>query len=157
MLLAKDVVAIENGCVNLLQHIPGTKEEKQAYFSARNIRVPRTNYERMWEALTSRLFLDGAGNGGSIRIAKPKTEKQNVTAVAKEPTRRLEIALTFAGEDRLYVEQVASVLKARGVRVFYDLFDQVDLLGKDLSAHLGDIYKNQADYCAMFISQYYAQ
>ena len=31
------------------------------------------------------------------------------------------------------------------------------MLGKDLTAHLADIYKNQADYCAMFVSQHYAQ
>ncbi len=52
MLLAKDVVAAEADFINVLEHIPGTKSQKQAYFHSRGIRVPRTNYESMWEVLT---------------------------------------------------------------------------------------------------------
>jgi len=67
-----------------------------------------------------------------------------------------EIALSFAGEDRFFVEQVAHELQSMGVKLFYDAFEQVNLFGKDLSAHLALIYKDQADYCAIFISAYYA-
>lgn len=62
MPLAKDVVGIEDALVNLLQHIPGTKEEKQEYFRSRGIRVARTNYVYMWEGLTSRLHRSGAAS-----------------------------------------------------------------------------------------------
>ena len=31
-----------------------------------------------------------------------------------------DVALSFAGEQRAYVEHVADCLRARGVRVFYD-------------------------------------
>ena len=44
-----------------------------------------------------------------------------------------EVALSFAGEDRSYVEAVASYLKDRGVRVFYDAYEKVDLWGKDFT------------------------
>jgi hypothetical protein len=35
MLLAKDVVAVEADFINVLAHIPGTKEQIQSYFSSR--------------------------------------------------------------------------------------------------------------------------
>src|ERR1700722_17032254 len=62
MPLAKDVVAIQANFIHLLQHIPGTKEEKQAYFRSRSIQVPRTSYESMWGALTTRLHRSGAAS-----------------------------------------------------------------------------------------------
>ncbi|TMP76812.1 molecular chaperone Tir, partial [Pseudoalteromonas phenolica] len=37
-------------------------------------------------------------------------------------SKEFEIALSFAGEDREYVDQVANLLKDSGVKVFYDLF-----------------------------------
>lgn len=66
------------------------------------------------------------------------------------------IALSFAGEDRTYVEQVANELVRSGVKVFYDKHEQVDLWGRDLYEHLSDIYKNRARYTIIFISKHYA-
>lgn len=51
------------------------------------------------------------------------------------------IALSFAGEDRKYVEKIAYGLKERGVKVFYDKFKTSELWGKDLYQYLNDIYK----------------
>jgi hypothetical protein len=62
MPLAKDVVGVEDALINLLQHIPGTKEEKQEYFRSRSIQVPRTTYVSMWEGLASRLHRSGAAS-----------------------------------------------------------------------------------------------
>lgn len=47
MLLAKDVTAVEADFISVLEHIPGTKRQKQAYFLTRGIRAPRTSYESM--------------------------------------------------------------------------------------------------------------
>lgn len=44
-----------------------------------------------------------------------------------------------------------------GVKVFYDLFETVTLLGKDLAAHFAEIYGKEASYCAMFISNDYVR
>src|SRR5947209_16689755 len=60
MLLAKDVTPIETDFINVLEHTPGTKAEKQAYFQSRGIKVPRTNYDAMWGVLTERLHHSGA-------------------------------------------------------------------------------------------------
>jgi hypothetical protein len=65
------------------------------------------------------------------------------------------VALSFAGEDRAYVERVATLLQAEGVNVFYDLFEEVDLWGKDLYTHLSDVYQNKALFTVMFVSEGY--
>lgn len=65
------------------------------------------------------------------------------------------VALSFAGEDREYVEKIAYGLKEYGVKVFYDKFKTAELFGKDLYQYLNDIYKNKADYCIIFISEAY--
>lgn len=68
-----------------------------------------------------------------------------------------DVALSFAGEDRKYVEEVATELKRLGVRVFYDKFETVNLWGKDLYTHLQDVYEKQAKYTVVFISVHYAK
>ena len=45
---------------------------------------------------------------------------------------KYDIALSFAGDDRGYVEQVADALKSNGIKVFYDRYERVALWGKDL-------------------------
>jgi hypothetical protein len=66
-----------------------------------------------------------------------------------------DVALSFAGEDRSFVEQVAHKLRDNHIRVFYDINEQSHLWGQDLSTLLTDIYKNQAKYTIMFISDAY--
>lgn len=72
-------------------------------------------------------------------------------------TRQVEfdIALSFAGEDRNYVDQVANILKSKGVSVFYDKFEEANLWGKNLYDYLIDIYRNKALYTIMFVSDNY--
>ena len=67
-----------------------------------------------------------------------------------------DIALSFAGEDRDYVEEVAQKLKTIGVRVFYDRFEEANLWGKNLYEYLSNIYQNKALFTVMFISKHYA-
>lgn len=66
-----------------------------------------------------------------------------------------DVAISFAGEDRGYVETVAGVLRDRGVKVFYDRYEEVQLWGKDLYAHLDDVYRKKARYCVLFVSASY--
>jgi hypothetical protein len=68
-----------------------------------------------------------------------------------------DVALSFAGEDRSYVEQVATILRDAGIKVFYDDFSQIELWGKDLYVYLRDIYQNRAKYTVMFVSEHYAE
>lgn len=68
-----------------------------------------------------------------------------------------DIGLSFAGEQREFVEQVAEELKSKGIKVFYDSFEEIDLWGKDLYQHLNHIYKRKCEYCIIFISEDYAK
>jgi len=68
---------------------------------------------------------------------------------------KYDVCLSFAGEDREYVERVARALASKGVRVFYDRYEEVELWGTNLYEHLIDIYQKQAEYCVMFISKHY--
>ena len=74
---------------------------------------------------------------------------------ARAQTYDYDVALSFAGEDRPYVEDLASFLREIGIKVFYDRYEEVDLWGKDLYSHLDDVYRNKARYCVMFISEHY--
>ncbi|MEX2374486.1 MAG: toll/interleukin-1 receptor domain-containing protein [Dehalococcoidia bacterium] len=64
-----------------------------------------------------------------------------------------EVALSFAGEQRPYVVQVATALRAAGVSVFYDEFE--DLWGKDLTVELEKAYRAGSRYVVVFVSADY--
>ena len=67
-----------------------------------------------------------------------------------------DVGLSFAGEQRAYVEQVANELRSRGVRVFFDDYERNTLWGKDLYAHLSNIYEHMCRFCVIFVSEDYA-
>lgn len=68
-----------------------------------------------------------------------------------------DVVLSFAVEDREYVEECADILTALGIKVFYDSYEQDVLWGKDLYTFLADIYSNKARYAIVFISQHYVK
>jgi hypothetical protein len=68
-----------------------------------------------------------------------------------------EVVLSFAGQDRQYVERVAAILTAQNVSLFYDAYEEATLWGKDLVEHLHEVYSGSARYCVMFISRHYAE
>jgi hypothetical protein len=67
-----------------------------------------------------------------------------------------EVVLSFAGEDRNYVEAVAEYLKNNDVKVLYDKYEEATLWGKELTEHLDKVFRGSARYCIMFISKEYA-
>jgi len=66
-----------------------------------------------------------------------------------------DVALSFAGEQRKYVDEVVTCLQANGVNVFYDKNE--DLWGKDLYQHLDDVFQNKARFAVAFVSKEYAE
>lgn len=68
-----------------------------------------------------------------------------------------DVALSFAGEQRAYVEKVAAALRRRGIRPFYDDYEKAALWGKELYEHLDWIYQKAARYCVLFASDAYAK
>jgi hypothetical protein len=67
-------------------------------------------------------------------------------------TYEYDIAFSFAGEDRKHAESIAGLLKQSNVTVFYDLYEEAHLWGKDLYQHLSMVYRDRARYCLVFLS-----
>lgn len=66
-----------------------------------------------------------------------------------------DVAFSFAGEDRKFVNNCAEILRAIGINVFYDYYEKDILAGKDLFSFLGDIYINRSKFAVVFISENY--
>jgi hypothetical protein len=99
--------------------------------------------------------------GVSIRRAPPASG--STSSVPPPQPRRdpvpktYDVALSFAGEDREYVEKIATELRDAGVSVFYDTFQRAELWGKNLVDHLAEIYQKRSRYVVMFISKPYVE
>jgi TIR domain len=68
-----------------------------------------------------------------------------------------DVVFSFAGANRSYVSAVADFLRARGVRVFYDEYEQDHLWGRDLVEHFSTVYGQSGRFCVMFISADYVE
>jgi hypothetical protein len=68
-----------------------------------------------------------------------------------------DVTLSFAGEDRPLVRAVALRLREDGARVFFDEFLAADVLGRDLTFYLREIYAKRSRYCLVFVSAAYAR
>ena len=94
-----------------------------------------------------------------LEVVQPSISSESLS-VPKETTesiREYEVALSFAGEDRPYVDDVASSLQRAGVRIFYDRDKVGELWGKDLYEYLRYVYAEASEYVVMFISKAYAR
>ncbi len=66
-----------------------------------------------------------------------------------------DVALSYASEDRVYVQSVANQLRSHGVRVFYDEFRTSELWGADLYVLFDDVFRRRAQFAMLFVSRYY--
>lgn len=67
-----------------------------------------------------------------------------------------DVALSFAGEEREYVEKVANYLNENStIKYFYDKHEVVTLWGEELVEHLHMVLSKASKYCVMFISKNY--
>lgn len=117
-------------------------------------RIPLTSSK--WPSLDQAFYIFVQELERVITSTKEKKKTAPVTP-PKPEAGRYQVGLSFAGEDRAYVEEVATALADRGVSVFYDAYEEAKLWGMDLYQHLNDIYKNKCSYTIIFISQHYAR
>jgi hypothetical protein len=75
---------------------------------------------------------------------------------SKDATYKYDVALSFAGTERILAERLATILKTQGVEVFYDGFYPEHLWGKDLAVEFDKIYRKESRYCVIFVSSEYA-
>ena len=95
-------------------------------------------------------------SGAHVEAESPVRRAVDSRPAAVKKPEYYDIALSFAGEDRAYVEEVATGLRNAGVHVFYDKFESAQLWGKNLIDHLAEIYQNSR-YVVMFISKAYVE
>lgn len=65
------------------------------------------------------------------------------------------VALSFAGEQRDYVDEVARHLQSRSIGVFYDDFERVDLWGRSGAEAFHAVFAEESAYVVMFVSHSY--
>lgn len=68
-----------------------------------------------------------------------------------------DVALSFAGKDRVYARRLANEMKSRRIRVFFDEYEQAQLWGKDLYSHLSSVYSEKAKFCVLILSCHYKE
>lgn len=66
-----------------------------------------------------------------------------------------QVALSFAGEQREYVEDVAQYLAARSIGVFYDGFQRTWLWGRDGVETFHEVFAETSNFVVMFVSAAY--
>ena len=68
-----------------------------------------------------------------------------------------DIALSFAGEDRVYAQHLADVLTDSSHAVFYDEYEQSKILGTDVEAYLTPIYEAASRYVVVVLGEHYGR
>lgn len=68
-----------------------------------------------------------------------------------------DVAFSFSGDHRVYVEQVAKGLRRRGYRVFYDQLLRAQIIGQDLITYLQEVYGRRSAMVAAFVSQQWTE
>lgn len=68
-----------------------------------------------------------------------------------------DVALSFAGEQRAFVDRVAKALDRNGILYFYDAREETRMWGKDLANFLDELFREKARYCVMFLSRDYVR
>lgn len=104
--------------------------------------------ERGWEAA------EVAGNSRDASPGAPAGDPPPTAVTADN--RPFQVALSFAGEQRTYVQRVASALATRGIDYFYDEEQKISLWGKNLGEELQRIYMTESHSVVMFVSREYA-
>ena len=70
---------------------------------------------------------------------------------------KYDVALSFAGEQRKYVEGLAQRLSDCGIKVYLDSWNIESTWGKDLTAHFGSVFPNEAMYVIAIFSKEYIE
>jgi hypothetical protein len=86
--------------------------------------------------------------------------KEQVNTAAEEVGRnmpdtsdQIDLAISYASEDREIARQIATSMDARGYKVFYDEFE--NLWGEVLTTKLAKVYGEQSRFCLIIISENY--
>jgi hypothetical protein len=86
-------------------------------------------------------------------LTPPKTLAQGPRPAVS--AHNFDVAISFAGTERKYAEELANRLREAGFIVFYDNFYPESLWGKDLVVTFHEIYSKRSRFCVIFVSKEY--
>jgi len=89
--------------------------------------------------------------------AQPSSQSASSAGGGGREPRPFQVALSFAGDQRTHVREVARALAAKHIAVFYDEFQANALWGKDGAEYFDQIYSRDTQYVVMFISVEYVE
>jgi hypothetical protein len=92
----------------------------------------------------------------SISVATPRTPmnaKPRAETVATPES--FDVAISFAGTERVYAQRLAEIVRNAGHSVFYDEFFPEYLWGKNLYVTFDEIFRKRARFCVIFVSKDY--
>ncbi|MGD1911078.1 MAG: toll/interleukin-1 receptor domain-containing protein [Rivularia sp. (in: cyanobacteria)] len=95
-------------------------------------------------------------NSPTIEVPE-KSQTDIITEEAIPSNFDYHVAISFASEDRVSAGKLAEILTKKGLKVFYDEYEQANLWGKDLYQHFQSIFRDKARYCIVFLSEAYSQ
>jgi hypothetical protein len=103
------------------------------------------------------LFITSAGVKQILSKNKDLTLKRfsSSKSHSNDNHEKYDIAISFAGEDRILAEEIANKLKSKEISVFYDTFEQDKLWGKNLYDYLSEVYREKSKFCLMLLSKHY--
>jgi hypothetical protein len=87
---------------------------------------------------------------------RPDSRQTHDRPYQLEMPSRFDVAISFAGTERILAEELATRVRGAGFEVFYDEFYPMQLWGKDLVVFFDNIYRKASRYCVMFVSREYA-
>lgn len=81
----------------------------------------------------------------------------NIKKNSNKKLYKYDVAFSFAGEQRKYIKKVYEYVQSKGINIFYDEAQALDMWGANLIEYFHNIFKNNARFCVMFISKEYAK
>jgi len=110
------------------------------------------NELRVGDAISNQL------DNPSLPAAKP-TDPLAVPDASKPPAKRFRVALTFAGEKRAFVAEIASMLAKRfgEDKILYDKYHEAEFARRNLGVHLPNLYHNNSDLIVVVICRDYVE
>jgi hypothetical protein len=136
--------------------VRSSETEQETYSEIINLQLAPLNWKLFRSGQNPKVFVAGLARLVAGHELWDDAKESSVSQ-GDLPDDKFEVVLSFAGEDRHFVEKVANILDQHGVSLFYDRYQKATLWGKDLYEHLAKVYGGDARYCVMFISKAYAE
>ena len=101
------------------------------------------------------LSLEDPMLGYYLKSIEWKEFARDVGFINVDRDKEFDVALTFAGEDRPFVEKLKECLEELDYSVFYDYDQQHYILGQDVEEYLSPIYSEKCRYVVVVLGEKY--